>query len=299
MAMGKRPAARQGSPLWVTTADLPTNAGHPFFERLNPVLKEAGFDAFVEGLCAVFYAARLGRPLPRAITMQWSRNTLPSIQTTRKSRARPTAGRETLGGALFVLVAVASVAFSCRLLGAFASSMAGRGYVGPSPTCSVLGVQRCQAHKCRNVLGHLPGRLHRSVSKALRDAWNLDSADRAARVLERLAGSLERDHPGAAASIPEGLEETPIRCHLRSGADSTASPQRRHSTPRRVPLRSAGSCLTQPHVPPSTRVPQGPRALRPRRIAAPCLQGKDPAPAPSRLEPSPTLTARGTRLSAA
>ena len=42
----------------VTTADLPTNAGHPFFERLNRVLEEAGFDAFVEGLCAVFYASR-------------------------------------------------------------------------------------------------------------------------------------------------------------------------------------------------------------------------------------------------
>ena len=37
----------------MTTADLPTNAGHPFFERLNRVLEEAGFDAFVEGLwCA-------------------------------------------------------------------------------------------------------------------------------------------------------------------------------------------------------------------------------------------------------
>ncbi len=69
-------------------------------------------------------------------------------------------------------------------------------------------VQRCQVHKSRNVLGHLPERLHASVSKALRDAWDLDSADRAARVLERLAGSLERDHPGAAASIREGLEET-------------------------------------------------------------------------------------------
>ena len=59
-----------------------------------------------------------------------------------------------------------------------------------------------------HVLGHLPERLHASVGKALRDAWDLDSADRAARVLARLAGSLERDHPGAAASIREGLEET-------------------------------------------------------------------------------------------
>ena len=38
MAMGKKPAARQPSPMWVTTADLPTSAGHPFFERLNRVL---------------------------------------------------------------------------------------------------------------------------------------------------------------------------------------------------------------------------------------------------------------------
>ena len=60
--MGKKPAARQPSPTWVTTADLPTNAAHPFFERLNRVLEEAGFDAVVEGLCAAFYAARMGRP---------------------------------------------------------------------------------------------------------------------------------------------------------------------------------------------------------------------------------------------
>ena len=38
MAMGKRPAARQASPMWVNTEDLPTNDGHPFFERLNRVL---------------------------------------------------------------------------------------------------------------------------------------------------------------------------------------------------------------------------------------------------------------------
>ena len=62
MAMGKRPVARQASPLWVETADLPTSDGHPFFERLNRVLADCGFDAFVEGLCAVFYAARMGRP---------------------------------------------------------------------------------------------------------------------------------------------------------------------------------------------------------------------------------------------
>ena len=47
-----------------------------------------------------------------------------------------------------------------------------------------------------------------SVSGDCQHAWDLDSANRAARALERLAGSLERDHPGAAASIREGLDET-------------------------------------------------------------------------------------------
>ena len=48
--------------MWVNSEDLPTSDGHPFFERLNRVLEESGFDAFVEGLCEAFYACRLGRP---------------------------------------------------------------------------------------------------------------------------------------------------------------------------------------------------------------------------------------------
>ena len=48
--------------MWVDTADLPTSDGHPFFEGVNRALEGAGFDAFVEGLCAAFYAARMGRP---------------------------------------------------------------------------------------------------------------------------------------------------------------------------------------------------------------------------------------------
>ncbi len=62
MAMGKRPAARQAPPMWVDTSDLPTSDGHPYFEGLNRVLADSGFDAFVEELCATFYADRLGRP---------------------------------------------------------------------------------------------------------------------------------------------------------------------------------------------------------------------------------------------
>ena len=61
MAMGKRPAARQGSPMWVNKADLPKSSGHPFFEYLNRILTDSGFDAFVERLCSTFCADRLGR----------------------------------------------------------------------------------------------------------------------------------------------------------------------------------------------------------------------------------------------
>ncbi len=54
MAMGRRKQQQQG--LWVETADLPRSAGHPFYQRLNEVLADHGFDAFVEGLCQPFYA---------------------------------------------------------------------------------------------------------------------------------------------------------------------------------------------------------------------------------------------------
>ena len=62
MAMGTRRGRTQQATIWVPTADLPKSAGHPFYERLNRVLDEAGFDAFVEAQCASFYADGLGRP---------------------------------------------------------------------------------------------------------------------------------------------------------------------------------------------------------------------------------------------
>ena len=69
-------------------------------------------------------------------------------------------------------------------------------------------VQRCQLHKQRNILGHLPEGMHESVKVILREAWGLRDAKLAKARLERLASSLEADHPGAAASVREGLEET-------------------------------------------------------------------------------------------
>ena len=48
--------------MWVNREDLPKSSCHPFFVRLNRILTESGFDAFVERLCSSFYADRLGRP---------------------------------------------------------------------------------------------------------------------------------------------------------------------------------------------------------------------------------------------
>ena len=48
--------------MWVATQDLPRSAAHPFYRRLNRVLDDAHFDAFVEGACATFYAEVMGRP---------------------------------------------------------------------------------------------------------------------------------------------------------------------------------------------------------------------------------------------
>ena len=69
-------------------------------------------------------------------------------------------------------------------------------------------IQRCQEHKRRNVLEHLPKHLHANVSRMLREAWKTTDAKLAKRQLERLASSIQADHPGAAASVREGLEET-------------------------------------------------------------------------------------------
>ena len=61
MAMGTRRKRRRQHDLWVAASDLPTTAAHPFYERLNALLDEHDFDAFVEGLCQPYYAATMGR----------------------------------------------------------------------------------------------------------------------------------------------------------------------------------------------------------------------------------------------
>ena len=61
MSMRRRPNEKQAG-LWIATNDLAMTPGHPFYDRLNRVLAEAGFDEFVEALCERFYARGKGRP---------------------------------------------------------------------------------------------------------------------------------------------------------------------------------------------------------------------------------------------
>jgi transposase len=48
--------------MWVATTDFPTTAGHPFYTRLNQLLRQHGFDDFAEAQSATFYAETMGRP---------------------------------------------------------------------------------------------------------------------------------------------------------------------------------------------------------------------------------------------
>lgn len=67
-------------------------------------------------------------------------------------------------------------------------------------------VQRCRAHKLRNVVDHLPKEHREQVKSVLRAAWKLDAKEGTRRI-RKLAEWLERESPAAAASLLEGLEE--------------------------------------------------------------------------------------------
>jgi len=69
-------------------------------------------------------------------------------------------------------------------------------------------IQRCQVHKMRNVLEHLPERQKAWVRAGIHRAWSAPTVGRAREQLRTLATQLRADHPGASASIEEGLDET-------------------------------------------------------------------------------------------
>jgi transposase len=61
MALGRRSPVQQPS-FWIAADELPRSEGHVFYRKLNHLLREAGFDEFVESLCGPYYHDTLGRP---------------------------------------------------------------------------------------------------------------------------------------------------------------------------------------------------------------------------------------------
>jgi len=60
MSMGRRQTQEQPD-LWVPTTELPRSPGHAFYDKLNALLAQAGFDAHVEALCQPSYVEGVGR----------------------------------------------------------------------------------------------------------------------------------------------------------------------------------------------------------------------------------------------
>lgn len=69
-------------------------------------------------------------------------------------------------------------------------------------------IQRCQQHKIENVKGKLPKKLEGVVERRMRAAYRSSSELEAESQLLSLARELDKTHPGAAASLREGLPET-------------------------------------------------------------------------------------------
>src|SRR5438128_6136928 len=101
-------------------------------------------------------------------------------------------------------------------------------------------IQRCQLHKARNVIERLPKPVRASARRALRQAWELDDAAKAERLLRNLARRLEQGAPGVAGSILEGLDEMltvnrlGLPAQLRRSLACTNSIENMMGTVRRV-----------------------------------------------------------------
>jgi putative transposase len=90
-------------------------------------------------------------------------------------------------------------------------------------------IQRCQQHKIKNVRDKLPGRLRAVAERRMRQACHAESAVQAEGLLTELARELDKTHPGAAASLREGMAET--LTILRLGVPPTLARTLRSANP--------------------------------------------------------------------
>jgi putative transposase len=69
-------------------------------------------------------------------------------------------------------------------------------------------IQRCQVHKKRNVIDHLPEEHKADVRRKLQNAYSMSDYADAKRALDSLHRELMHLNPSAARSLAEGMEET-------------------------------------------------------------------------------------------
>src|ERR1022692_1058699 len=102
MAMGTRKQRERQEELWYRR-DLAEAPGHPFYQRLNEVLEEAGFDEFCEARCRKFYHEKLGRP---SLVPGMSGDVLPGDADRVLRGDRERTGHRVAGGGFVVFAAV-------------------------------------------------------------------------------------------------------------------------------------------------------------------------------------------------
>ena len=59
MSLGR--SKEQQRSMWLAYDQIPQSQGHVFYEQLQKILRQGGFDSFLETLCAPFYANNIGR----------------------------------------------------------------------------------------------------------------------------------------------------------------------------------------------------------------------------------------------
>jgi transposase-like protein len=73
-------------------------------------------------------------------------------------------------------------------------------------------VQRCQIRKARNIMELLPKPIHAATRRVLRQAWEVDNAEKAEKLIRNLAQRLEHDAPGVSARVLEAsMKSSPSR----------------------------------------------------------------------------------------
>ncbi len=129
------------------------------------------------------------------------------------------------------------------LEGALARHTAGRAVFGETAL-----IPRCQVHKPRSILDHLPARQRPWV----RRAYLATDVKTATRLLTDFAKRLENEYPSAAGSVREGLDETltvltlPRSARLQRSLATTNAAESRLSRTRHVKRNVKPEFLSEP-----------------------------------------------------